>query len=300
MIKVGNQSDLKKKKLPISNSKTSDLYNPTATKKVNFSRTDLKKTQYWMEKKKKKKKNRKTGCNFQICRTFSFANSKFANLMIKVGNQSDLKKKRLPTLNSETSDLCKPTTTTTKVNFSRMDLKKTQHWKKKKKKPDAVSKFVEPFLLQIVAPLLFVFWWGFFFPEELTKSNLDSVERWCAAGNLIGALQNWPKKNQKMHYLCTVQQASSTWRMMMYLSREMDGGPFLVYFLPILGGQKPAVLDSVEGWLPGRGMVCSRQPGSFRVLIRMDHRMDGQRRDDGTDDETRGFRGGFISHPNVL
>jgi hypothetical protein len=44
--------------------------------------------------------------------------------------------------------------------------------------------------LQIVAPLLFVFWWVFFFPEELTKSNLDSVEGWCAASNLIGALQN--------------------------------------------------------------------------------------------------------------
>jgi hypothetical protein len=69
----------------------------------------------------------------------------------------------------------------------------------------------------------------------------------------------------------------------------------MFYFLPILGGQKLAVSDSVEGWLPGRGMVCSRQPRSFRVSIRMDHRMDGQRRDD----ETRGFRGGFISHPDV-
>jgi hypothetical protein len=29
--------------------------------------------------------------------------------------------------------------------------------------------------------------------------------------------------------------------MMMYLKRDMDGGPFLVYFLPILGGQKAAV-----------------------------------------------------------
>jgi hypothetical protein len=70
--------------------------------------------------------------------------------MIKVGNQSDLKKKKkkLPTSNSETSNLCKPTTTT-EVNFSRMDLKKTQYWEKKKKteKPDAVSKFVKPFLL---------------------------------------------------------------------------------------------------------------------------------------------------------
>jgi hypothetical protein len=34
----------------------------------------------------------------------------------------------------------------------------------------------------------------------------------------------------------------------MYLNRDMDGGPFLVYFLPILGGQKVVVLNSVEGW----------------------------------------------------
>jgi hypothetical protein len=78
-------------------------------------------------KKKKKTENRKTGCSFQICRTLSYVNSKFANLMIKVGNQSDLKKKKkLPTSNFETSDLCKPTTTT-EVNFSRTDLKKTQY-----------------------------------------------------------------------------------------------------------------------------------------------------------------------------
>jgi hypothetical protein len=68
--------------------------------------------------------------------------------MIIVGNQSDLKKKKkLPTSNFETSNLCKPTTTTEQnknshlkksltyfLNFSRTDLKKTQHWKKKKKK----------------------------------------------------------------------------------------------------------------------------------------------------------------------
>jgi len=125
------------------------------------------------------------------------------------------------------------------------------------------------------------------------------------------------KKNKKTHYLYTAQQASSTWRMMMYLNRDMDGGSFLVYFLPILVGRHPliyvlfpshswwpetccVVSDSVEGWLPGRGMVCSRQPRSFRVSIRMDHRTDGQRMDDGTDDGTRRFRGGFISHPDVL
>jgi hypothetical protein len=61
--------------------------------------------------------------------------------MIKVGNQSDLKKKKkLPTSNFEISNLCKPTTTTEQnknshlkksltyfLNFSRTDLKKTQH-----------------------------------------------------------------------------------------------------------------------------------------------------------------------------
>jgi hypothetical protein len=36
------------------------------------------------------------------------------------------------------------------------------------------------------------------------------------------------------------------------------------YFLPILSGQKAGVSDSVERWLPGRGMVCSRQPQSFQ------------------------------------
>jgi hypothetical protein len=55
-------------------------------------------------------------------------NSKFTNLMIKAENQSDLKKKKkLPTSNSETSNLCKPTTTT----------------KKKKKQPPQE----EPYLL---------------------------------------------------------------------------------------------------------------------------------------------------------
>jgi hypothetical protein len=59
MIKVGNQLDLKKKKkLPISNSETLDLCKPTTTTEVNFSRTNLKKTQYWKKKKKKKKKKK--------------------------------------------------------------------------------------------------------------------------------------------------------------------------------------------------------------------------------------------------
>jgi hypothetical protein len=57
----------------------------------------------------------------------------------------------------------------------------------------------------------------------------------------------------------------------MYLSRDMDGGPFLVYFLPILGGQKSAVSDSVEGWCAASNL------GASRVSIRMDDRTDGQR-----------------------
>jgi len=46
--------------------------------------------------------------------------------------------------------------------------------------------------------------------------------------------------------------------MMMYLNRDMDGGPFLVYFLPILGGQKATVLDSVEGWCAAGNLGASR------------------------------------------
>jgi hypothetical protein len=65
----------------------------------------------------------------------------------------------------------------------------------------------------------------------------------------------------------------------MYLNRDMDGGPFLVYFLPILGGQKVAVSDSVEGWCAASNLRSSR------VSIRMDDRTDGQR-DDGMDDRT--------------
>jgi hypothetical protein len=75
--------------------------------------------------------------------------------------------------------------------------------------------------------------------------------------------------------------------MMMYLNRDMDGGPFLVYFLPILGGQKAAVSDSVEGW------CATDNLGASRVLIRMDDWTDGQR-DDGTDSGKASF------HPDVL
>ncbi len=67
----------------------------------------------------------------------------------------------------------------------------------------------------------------------------------------------------------------------MYLNRDMDGGPFLVYFLPILGGQKAAVSDLVEGWCAAGNL------GPSRVSIRMDDRTDGQR-DDGTDGQIQG------------
>jgi hypothetical protein len=52
----------------------------------------------------------------------------------------------------------------------------------------------------------------------------------------------------------------------MCLNRDMDGGPFLVYFLPILGGQKAAVSDSVEGWCAAGNL------GASRVSIHMDDR----------------------------
>jgi hypothetical protein len=68
----------------------------------------------------------------------------------------------------------------------------------------------------------------------------------------------------------------------------------MFYFLPILGGQKPAVSDSAKGWCAGGNLEASR------VSIRMDDRTDGQRDDDGTDDTTHEFKGGFISHPDVL
>jgi hypothetical protein len=61
----------------------------------------------------------------------------------------------------------------------------------------------------------------------------------------------------------------------------------LVYFLPILGGQKAAVSNSVKGWCAAGNL------GAFRVLIRMDDRMDGQR-DDRTDSGEASF------HPDVF
>ncbi len=64
----------------------------------------------------------------------------------------------------------------------------------------------------------------------------------------------------------------------------MDGGPFLVYFLPILGGQKAAMSDSVKGWCAADNL------GASRVSIRMDDRTDGQ-----TDDGTNSMEASF--HP---
>ncbi len=68
------------------------------------------------------------------------------------------------------------------------------------------------------------------------------------------------------------------------------------YFIPGLfpshsfGGQKAAVSDLAKGWGAADNL------GASRVSIRMDNWTDRQRTDDGT----HGFRGGFISHPNVL
>jgi len=73
---------------------------------------------------------------------------------------------------------------------------------------------------------------------------------------------------------CTVEQASSTWRMMMYLNRDMDGGPFLVYFLSILGGRHLLIyvlFPSHSWWAENcsvklsRGMVCSSWFISFSL-----------------------------------
>jgi len=64
----------------------------------------------------------------------------------------------------------------------------------------------------------------------------------------------------------------------------------MFYFLPILGGQKATMLDSVEGWCAAGNLKASR------VLICMDDWTDGQKMDDGM----HGFKGGFISHPDVL
>jgi len=58
-------------------------------------------------------------------------------------------------------------------------------------------------------------------------------------------------------------------------SRRRRRSPHLINkrFLPIVGGQKPAVLNSAEVWC-GAGNL-----GASRVSIRMDDRTDGQRED---------------------
>jgi hypothetical protein len=65
---------------------------------------------------------------------------------------------------------------------------------------------------------------------------------------------------------------------------------FLVYFLPILGRQKAALSDSVEGWCAAGNLGPSRCRFAWTT-----RRMD--RGTTGTDDGTGRFRGGFISHP---
>ncbi len=73
------------------------------------------------------------------------------------------------------------------------------------------------------------------------------------------------------------------------MTGRMDEGPFLVNFLPLLGGQKAAVSDSVEGWCAAGNL------GASRVSIRMDDRKDGQR-DDGTDSGEASFHPDVRSH----
>jgi hypothetical protein len=72
------------------------------------------------------------------------------------------------------------------------------------------------------------------------------------------------------------------------MTGRMDEEPLLVNFLPIRGGQKIAVSDSVEGW------CATGNLGASRVSICMDDRTDGQR-DDETDGRRDEFRGCFIS-----
>jgi len=75
--------------------------------------------------------------------------------------------------------------------------------------------------------------------------------------------------------------------MMMYLNRDMDGGPFLVYFLPILGGQKAVVLNLVEGWCAAGNLEASR------VSICMDDRTNGLK-DDGMADRMNSREPSFL------
>jgi len=170
--------------------------------------------------------------------------------MIKVENQSDLKKKKkLPTLNSETLDLCKPTITT-EVNFSRTDMKKTQYWRKKKK-TDAVSKFVEPFLL-LTQNLQT--WWS---KLEISQQALQSLSQIGLAHhqNRQTSNPNFPKVSHSWFISfpflvgrklqCPTQQRDGVQLLVYFLPIILC---FMFYFLPILGGQKVAMSDSVKGW----------------------------------------------------
>ncbi len=77
----------------------------------------------------------------------------------------------------------------------------------------------------------------------------------------------------------------------MYLNKDMDGGPFLVYFLPILGGQNAAMSDSVKGWCAAGNLEASK------VSIRKDDQTDGQM-DDRMDDWMDSGEASF--HPDIL
>ncbi len=99
----------------------------------------------------------------------------------------------------------------------------------------------------------------------------------------------------------TVRAKVGTWNGVAFCSRTSRHGRedivnlyirFHSWFIsfPFLVGRKLQCQTAAEGWCAAGNL------GASRVSIRMDDRTDGQRTDDGT----HGFRGGFISHPDVL
>jgi len=82
-------------------------------------------------------------------------------------------------------------------------------------------------------------WWWWWFPGSQTQEV-------CAREPIVSG-----------HYRASSEPLEEA---KMYLNRNMDGGPFLVYFLPILGGQKTAVSDSAEGWCAAPGLFPSHYP----------------------------------------
>jgi len=65
----------------------------------------------------------------------------------------------------------------------------------------------------------------------------------------------------------------------MYLNRDMDGGPFLIYFLPILGGRRPLiyVLFPSHSWWATSFNICFISFSFFvgRKLQRQTQQRDG-------------------------